>query len=1040
MKKNLHLILCLLLFTSQAFSQTRSITGTVTDKQDGQPIPGVTVMIKGTTTGTQTDRAGNFKFNNVNSNASLVISFLGYISQTVPVPANGRPLAITLQPDAKSLSEVVVTGALGLQKQTRESGYSQATVKTGELTQAHPTNLQNGLVGKVSGLNVSTVNNGVNADTRITLRGIRSLTGNNQVLLVVDNVPVPLDFINSINPNDVESVNILKGANASALYGPDGVNGVLLVTTKKGVANRAPEINIGTTYQIEKVSYMPALQDRFGSGSAYDQFGDGVFDPIENQNWGPRLNGEVVEIGRPDENGELQKVTFVNRNDEKRKFFETGKNLQTDFSIRAGDATSSYFASFQNVNVEGVMPSDKGYRRSFRLNSDKTLGKTVKASTSISYSARGNDVTTSSSSIYNAVINSPTEIPLTEYKDYVNYKWADHNHYYNDYYPNPYEELARNRTKNKRDEFLGTMNLSFTPTKWLQILERPSYTFRNTTQKSTVGAIFYSPLGKKIYQGGTDKQASVSDASSYTSRFQNEVIVTADKKLGDFSLKFIGDNLIRESYNKFIGTTGNTLGVPTLFNNSVYTGIPVVSESNYRTRLFSLAGDLLLGYKNLAFLEFTGRNDWDSRLDVNANSYFYPGVSGSLVLSDAIPALKEIKNVDMVKLRLSWNKTGNVNTGGNNDNLGAYRLQSTYANSSGFPYGTYASYSADGTLYDPKLKPETVESYEGGLEIGLFDNRVFIDGAYYYQKNNNQVINISVSQGTGYGSVFLNAANFNNKGFDFDLKLVPIRSRQVTWNLNANYTYSDNEVTSLYQGVSQLPVSNSAYVIVGYPAYTHRLTDWLRDSQGRVIVDAVTGLPTKNAATSVFGQILPKHIIGINTDVSYKHFNLRAVAEYRGGNFIYNDIGSSLTFTGNDELSALNGRQRFVFPNSVYSTDGGATYVPNTNIVVNNAHYDFLQTSTFRTLQSNYYTSAAFWKLREVTLSYDVPSQWLKGSKVIKRATVALVGRNLLMWRPSTNQWTDPEFSNTTDNGLGTTTIGQTPPTRLYGFNVNLTF
>jgi hypothetical protein len=684
------------------------------------------------------------------------------------------------------------------------------------------------------------------------------------------------------------------------------------------------------------------------------------------------------------------------------------------------------------------MPGDKSYRRTFRLNSDKTLSKQVKVSTSINYTGSGSDVTTSSSNVYNDVVNTPAEIPLTSYKNFLTDEFSDHNHYFNDYYPNPYEEIARNRTKSKRDQLIGTVNLSYKPLSWLQLLDRPSYTFSNSTSKSTVGAIFYSPLGKLIYQGGTDKQASVTDATSYASRFSNEFIITADKKWGDYGIKFIGDNQILENYNKNTSETGGALGVPTLFNNSVYTGIPSVSEGNYRTRRFSIAGDLQFSYKNFAFIEFTGRNDWDSRLGPDNNSFFYPGVSGSFVASDAIPAIKNVKQIDMLKLRLSWNRTANVNTG--SANLGAYRLASTYSNSGNFPYGSYASYSADGTLYDPNLKPETVESYEAGLELGLFDNRVFIDGSYYFQKNNQQVINISVSQGTGYGTVALNAANFENRGIDLDLKLVAVKSREVTWNVNTTYSFNDSKVISLYQGVSQLPVANSAYVIVGYPAYTHRLTNWNLDPQGRVIVDPITGLPSPGASTSIFGRINPKNIFGFNTDVSYKHFNLRAVAEYRGGNFIYNNIGSSIGFTGTDALSALNGRQRFVFPNSSYTLDGGATYIANTNIVVNNAHYDFLQAGIWRNTTTNYYTSAAFWKLREVSLTYDVPKKLLGRTKVIKKAVLGLVGRNLLMWRPATNQWTDPEFSNTTDNGLGTTTIGQTPPTRIYGFNVNLTF
>jgi TonB-linked SusC/RagA family outer membrane protein len=1049
MKKFIQTVLCSFLLTISAYAQTRSIKGTVIDKDDGQPMAGVSVSVKGTGLGTQTDRAGNFSISGPSGNATIVFSFIGYIKKEVNVAANTEKISVVLQNDTKSLSEVIVVGALGLQKQTRESGYSQATIKSADLTQAHPTNLQNGLVGKVSGLNISTVNNGVNADTRITLRGIRSLTGNNQVLLVVDGVPVTLDYINSINPNDVESVNILKGANASALYGPDGVNGVLLVTTKRGIPNKPAEITLSNTTLFEKVSYMPKLQNTFGSGSSYDKFGDGVFDPIENQNWGVKLDGSLQGIGRVDENGNQQMVTMIDRNDEKKKFFNTGVTNQSDISLRDGDANSSYFTSFQNVSTSGIMPSDELYRRTFRLNADRKIG-IIKLSSSINYINRKTNTTTSASNVYNDVINTPTEVPLTQYKDYINGPWADHNHFYNDYYPNPYEELARNRTVEKRDQLLASFSATANPTKWLQIIERPSYTLTNNTSKGTVGAIFYSPLAKaNIYQAGTDKQASVTDASSLFTRFQNELIVTADKKFGDFSGRFIGENLIRYNYNKTMSETGNNLGIPTLFNISNYTGIPLVSGNTYASKLYSLTGSLELGYKNFAFVELTGRNDWDSRLPTNKNSYFYPGVSASLVLTDAIPDLKKLGNgnlLDYAKLRASYNRTGNVNTGGTNTNLGAYRLQSYYNLSTGFPYGTLPSYTADNTLLSPNLKPETVESYEVGLELTLLNNRINIDGAYFYQKNNDQVINVSLSQASGYSNVLLNAASFNNKGYELDLKTVPVRSGSVTWNVNFNYTHNTNEVKSLYGDVAQLGVTNSdgatsnAYVITGLPAYTLRLTDYLRDDKGRVIVDATTGLPTRNASTTAFGNTNPVDIFAVNTDVTYKHFSLHAVGEYRGGNFIYNDIGSSLGFTGNDYLSAVNGRQRFVFPNSVYSTDGGKTYTPNTNIVINNAHYDFLQAAAFRSTQTNYYTSAAFWKLREVSISYDVPQSWLKGTKIIKRANVSLVGRNLLMIRPKSNYWTDPEFSNTTENGNGTTTIGQLPPTRIYGFSVNVTF
>jgi hypothetical protein len=263
---------------------------------------------------------------------------------------------------------------------------------------------------------------------------------------------------------------------------------------------------------------------------------------------------------------------------------------------------------------------------------------------------------------------------------------------------------------------------------------------------------------------------------------------------------------------------------------------------------------------------------------------------------------------------------------------------------------------------------------------------------------------------------------------------------KVTWNFSGNLTTNDSKVQEVYGDLNELSVGNTSYVIKGYPAYTHKLVDWQRDSAtGKVIIDPVSGYPTQNATNTIFGRTNPKYIVGLTTDVSWGGLTLKAVAEYRGGNYIYNAIGSSLGFTGIDYLSATNMRQRFVFPNSVYKDNTGK-FVDNNTIVVTNAHYDFLQAGRFRNTQTNYYTSAAFWKLRELVLSYDVPQRYTGNGKVIKKASVALIGRNLLMYRPKTNQWTDPEFANSTGNDIGTTDIGQTPPTRLFGFNVNLTF
>ncbi len=1029
MRKILSLLAVLVLWSVLAFAQNRVITGQVKDDK-GEPVPFASVTVKGTNRGTSTDANGNFRIEAA-SGEVLVISAVGSKEREVAV-GSSTTYSVSLEKSG-NLQEVVVT-ALGVQKQPKELGYSVARVDNKTLTQAKVTNLQNGLVGKVSGLNVTTANNGVFADTRIVLRGIRSLTGNNQPLLVVDGSPINLNFINSINPNDVENVNVLKGANAAALYGPEGVNGVIVVTTKRGSGRSRPQINVSNTTLFEKVAFMPDFQNRFGSGSSYDANGDGVYDPIENQTWGPRFDGTLRTIGRADENGEEQKVPYSFIPGEKFRFFNENNamTIQNDVSVNSGDERSNFYLSVQDLKTKGIIPDDERRRTTFRINAGKTYGK-VRIGTNLSYTVGSYDVTTSS--VYWYVANTPQQIPLTQYKDFINDKWSDHNHYFNDYYPNPYEDLWRNRGTGRSDDLVGNFEINFKPVKWINIMNRSSLTLSNGSNKNFSRAVIYSDFAlhnNRFISGNGNARASVSDGMSLGNRVQNELVITADKDFGDFNVKALAGNLLRQTYSKSIGISGSNLVIPTLFNVANRTGEPGAGESNFRSRLVSAFGSVSLGYKNWAFVEFTGRNDWDSRLPLNNNSYFYPGVNASVVLTDAIQGLSDNKILSYAKLKAAWNKAGNVN-------VGIYGLESNFGSGSGFPYGTVPGYTASNQINNPTIRPELVESYEFGAELSFLENRISLDAAYYYQNNNDQVIGVQISQSTGYTSAILNAARFYNKGLEFDLRLTPfLKFGKFNWNVSANLTTNDSKVLSVYGDLNELSIGNTSYVIKGYPAYTHKLFDWLRDDQGRVIIDEVTGYPKQNTAQTIFGRTNPKYIVGVNTDLNYNGFTLKLVAEYRGGNFIYNNVGADLGFTGTDRLSATNDRQRFVFPNSVYWD--GSKYVENTDIVVTNAHYDFLQAGRFRNTQTNYYTSAAFWKLREVVLSYDIPNKWLGNGKVIKKASVALIGRNLLTLRPKTNWWTDPEFSNTTGNAVGTTTIGQTPPTRIFGFNVNVTF
>ncbi len=1043
MRKNLlALLLFLCIIGLKTYAQDRTITGTVKGKDDGLPLPGVSIVVKGTRLGAQTSVEGKYSIKIPTSATVLTFTYLGYVTQDVTI-SRSNVLDVTLELTAQSLSEVKIVGtALGAEKTKEQTGYSTSKVDNAVLTQAHTPNISSALSGKVSGLVITNANNGLNESTRLVLRGIRSLTGNNQPLLVIDGLPVDLAYLNSINPNDVADINVLKGAASSALYGPDGVNGVIVVSTKRGSSTKKPEISVGNTTYIEKVAYLPDLQHKFGSGSSTDAFGNGIYDPIENQSWGPKYNGAMVRIGRVNEAGAEQLVEYTDQANQKMDFWNTGGNIQNDISVSAGDATAKFYVSGQHLERTSSIIGDRSYRKSARVNADKKMGM-VTVGTSIQYAGQRSDVT--SANIYNLVIQSPGHIPLTTYSDYTikdlvnpldpkvnTYNWADHNHYYNDYYANPYEAKDNSRSYSKNTRFVGSLDLAIKPLKWLTFKNKLGYNLNSSTSKSTTKALFYTPLANLRNQSRQNTFASVSDGEGFSEQIQNDFNATATKRFGDFDFNLFLQNTIRENYSKSVDVSGGALAIPTLFNVGVYTGIPGVGENFTRRRLFSYLGSFRVGYKDFATVEFTGRNDKDSRLPLDNNSYFYPGASLSVIASNIFPIIKKGGIIDQAKLRVAWNKTGNVN-------LGTYALQTTYDSSSGFPYGALPSYTSSTSLRNPNIRPETVEGYEVGGEFSFLKDRVTFETSYYKSNNNNQVISISLSRATGFASTTVNAAEFKSWGYEMDLGLAVVKSPKVRWNLNGNLAMNDSKVYSLYQGLDFLGIGSSAFVIVGYPAYTHRITDFQRDPEGRVVVNPATGYPILGTTPTSYGRNSNKYTMGINTDVSYNNFTLRAVAEYRTGGYVINSIGQSYAFTGNDRLSGINDRQRFVFPNSSYTLDGGTTYIPNKDIVLTSANIEFLSTTSFTNAATSYYTSAAFWKLREVSLSYDLPQKLLAKTKVIRKTTLSLTGRNLLAFRPSTNWWTDPEFGST-GNDTGTASLSQTPPTRQFGFNVNVTF
>ncbi|MES2646637.1 MAG: SusC/RagA family TonB-linked outer membrane protein [Bacteroidota bacterium] len=1052
MRKTLIGILCIAFFCVSGIAQKTTITGRVTDSS-GAGIPGASVRQQGAKTGVSADNNGSFSLSTT-PGTTLIFSAIGF--QEIEQPASNG-MVVILQVANQNLTEVVVT-ALGIKRQPRELGYATSRVTNAELIQGRAVNLQNGLTGKVSGLNVTTVNSGVFEESKIILRGVRSLTGNNQPLLVVDAIPTPLGFISSINPNDVGDVTILKGASAAALYGPDGVNGVIIVTTKRG-NSKQPVVSVSHTAQVSRVSFLPDIQYRFGSGSSEDQFGRPEYTPYENQQYGPAFNGEIVDLGRPLKNGDVQRVPYSPLKDEKRKFWNNGVTLQTDVSFSNKD----FYISAQDVDIKGLTPKDKNHRTSFRFNATREYNK-FSAGVNVNYIQNNFDIVNNAGyanrfassyngSVYFTVLNTPGQVPLTSYKDQNNV-YAQYSNYYNEYFVSPYWVIDNNRQRGRNDNILGSIQLDYRFNSWINATYRAGANVTFGSYKSETAPIFVSEFAQSTRgQQYRNQPGAVEDGSNFSSRITHEFFLNGrSNPEADLGFNYVVGGRFRDDYSKFINAAAGSLFVPYTYNLSNISGIPTANEGNFSNRLYSLFGQVGFNYKRWANVEFVAANDWDSRLRLNEESdisFFYPGVNVSVVLTDAIPGLKN-NFLSYAKLRGSLSKSANVN-------LGVYALEAIYSQTGGFPYGNTGGFSAGNTKPDQNIKPEFVNSREVGIELGFFNNRVNLDATYFNQRNTDQILTVQQSWTTGYPTRLANSADFDNYGVELDLNLTPVVKfgRNGRLNLRTQLTYNDNKIKKLSQGIDELNIGGVTgftqraasspeaynYAIVGLPAFVFKLSDYERDPEGRVIVDRATGNPQISDSLVTRGRTLPTYIWGINPTFNWKGLTVGMTWEYRGGHYVYHGIGSDMDFTGISERSAQFDRQRFVFPNSVYD-DGTGKYVPNENIQVSNGGINFWTSGALNSsVATNYLSSAAFWKLRELLIAYDLSGRWIGANNLVKKLSIAAVGRNLFTFLPKSNQWTDPEFNySSTGNTFGINSVFQTPPARIFGGTVTVTF
>ncbi|GCC52514.1 SusC/RagA family TonB-linked outer membrane protein [Chryseotalea sanaruensis] len=1017
------------------------MSGRVTSTEDGSPLPGVNVVIKGTTSGTVTDIDGNYRLSVANAGGELIFSFIGLQTREVPI-GDRSTVDVSLALDVTQLGEIVVTAG-GIEARRKEMGYNATSIRTSLLNQAKPINVAAGLTGKVAGLQINTVSSGVNPNVRVVLRGNRSITGNNEALVVVDNVIVPNDILSNLNPQDIEEITVLNGSNAAALYGSQASNGALIVTTKKGTKG-STSVTVSHTLNLEKVSFFPQLQKSFGSGTnpGYPT----VYVPYENQQYGPRFDGTVRPIGRPLQDGSIQNIPY-SATDDKEKFWETGVTNQSDISIQGGDDKSTTFFSVQYLKNTGTTLKDEYKRASFRLNGTRDFGNKVSVAYNTNYVQNVYDVTTQTGSIYEQVLNTPAQIPLTKYKDWQNDPFANPNGYFNEYYDNPYWTIDAFRRDRRDNYFVGNAELKWKVADWFNLLGRVGVSSRANIVKDKNAQFTLTDYTKSVSSSKTDVAGGVGDASLNTTQITADFFAQFNKDVGsDFNIGALVGNSLRRNLSKSISSTGNGIVIPGLYNISNRVGEPSVGEGNYEASQVGLFGQLKFGYKDYLFLELTGRNDWVSILSPENRSFFYPAASASFIASEAFEALTFGGFVSTLKLRGGWFQVGQVNLG-NSQTFGAYELDATFSPSSGFPYGSLSGFTPNNRLVASNLNPEITTGVEFGTDFKIWSDK--ISGALTVYKSNtvDQTIPTNVSSTTGFTTLLQNTGEVENRGLETTLSWSVLNSdSDFELVFGGNYTYNEGKVLSISGDLKNLQLSTGGqaqvYAVEGQPFPILLGNTYVRDPQGRIVVDRITGYPSQATEQKQFGNTVPKHRLGLTGELGWKGFRLSVLMEYRAAYSILYNAGSTFDFSGAAITTATYNRERFVMPNSSYEDpENPGTYLPNNNITVADGGSGFWTDGSRRlNIADNYIISGDYWKLRELAISYQLPTSLLSKTKFIKSASITFQGRNLFIFTPKSNVYTDPDFNFSDTNAIGIVSLSATPPTRFFGTSISLTF
>ncbi|GHV51063.1 SusC/RagA family TonB-linked outer membrane protein [Bacteroidia bacterium] len=1011
MNKLTYLLICLIAGIGLVSAQTTRITGTVISAEDGEPIIGASVLVKGTNTGVVTNVDGSFTLNVPANAKTLVISYVGMVSQEVGVKPN---LTVHLASDTQTIEEVVVT-ALGMRRDQKVLGYAASTVKSDELAAAKSGSVMSGLSGKVAGVNIASAGP-TGISQKVFIRGISSFNSNNP-LYIVDGVPILnermgtdyVDFGNSandINAEDVESVTILKGASATALYGSRASNGVIMITTKRA-GNEKLTVSYDGTFSASNVLRVMQTQDLFGQGW-------GGWDRAENGSWGPRLDGRTHEWGSDELDPVMTKpFSYVKNNI--RNFYKTGLEMNNTVSVRYGTGKLGFITSYGNVSSNGTLPND-GDRYDRNTFSLRGTAKTDKFTVDVSINYSRKDVRRTEE-MENRLMQHAVDVDYSAMKDYNDERYNLDN-YYTFYSTNPYYRIDNYYYTYQDNHTYGKVEASYDIIKGLKATGRFGGDFLNWKRENINAKTSFTPGSYSALGGATPTPGYYSNYRYNTNQLDAMAFLSADYKISDFSINgTAGWNLYQNVYS-YTGGYVNGLDVPGWYHLQNTTSAAVAEQTLEHRRLIGLFAQAELGYKDFAFLNLSGRNDRSSTLPKGRNSYFYGGANISILLTELFPTLKE-KEVDFLKVRAAIGQTGN-------DAL-VYRTSSYFVplTSSTFyytrlPIGGVSGLSEYNRLPSQILKPEMTTEYELGVSGNFFSNRLRLDLAYYDKMTTDQIISADLAPETGYTTETRNVGKIQNKGIEVLLAVTPVRTKDLDWEIGATFTKNVSKVISLWGDKKEYLVTSwrgvEYMMIVGEPVGVFRVpdVDRVKDEKSPyydyMIVNN-NGFPTQSATDKkVIGSSQPDFILGLNTSLKYKSFRLSIVGDWHKGGWMVSNTSYISHFNGNSTQTVYNERNSFVFPHSVKNI-GGQYYENNIPTMSNQVNYSLGNYSYSPFVRDEFVLPKDFFKIKEMSLSYDVPKAFLSNTPLSK-LTLSVVGRNLFMWTPKKNNYIDPEVAN----------------------------